>query len=400
MPVKGFIGLQRQGKTYSCMKYAVLPMLKTGRKVVTNIPVTPKALEEFPNLEYQKEIDYENLQAGALYAIDEIWNDCPKGLTTMKLPEKFKEFFAMSGHLVGDNGLTTEIIVITQNYETQICDYVLGQIERTYYVEKIKISDKLNKCSTKEYKGVVKGNPPRGKPEGATLEPYDSEIFEYYKSNSGAKDGQISIEMDAVKKKGLMDLKTIKYGIPIGIVVIILLIYFGSSMFDGVTNKKNLKEQKKHNYPTATGSRSIANRSSIVPQQIINPAKSKRQKEIIDFYDFTDEINTFPLAEDKRLTGQLNVFFPPNVVKNIWQLTIKNQYTIDVSANHVKQDIYGQYYMVYRGEIVTQYTGEKPFIYDDKYIPDGRSLENKESMAIANSEPVKEHQENNILLNQ
>lgn len=396
MPVKAFIGLQRQGKSYSAMKYAVLPMLKAGRKVITSIAVTDKALEEFPNLEYQKEINYKDIHAGAVYVLDEVWKECPKGLTTAKLPEIFKEFFAMSGHLVGENDLTTEIIIITQNFETQLCDYILGQIETTYYVEKVPLTDKINQCRTTTYRGVVKGNPPRAKNEGVKLEKYDPKVFEYYKSNSGSKNGQVAIEMDVIKPKTLMDLKIVKYGIPLGVIAIFLIIYFGSSLFGGITgsDKNKIKTRGGPNGTKVI----VGNNPASKVRRNIQPVKTARQKEIESFYKFTDELSTFPLSKDKRLTGQFKISYPPKIIKDMWQLTINNQKTIEITANHIKKDIYGQNYLVYRGEIVTEYTGEEPLIYDENYMPDGRSLENKESSAVANVEPVKRQQENSILL--
>lgn len=371
MPVKAFIGLQRQGKSYSAVKYALLPALRKGRTVVTNIALKQKAIDEFPNLIYQESIDYKNPVPGALYVIDEIWKDCAKGVTAAKTPEEFKQFFAMSGHLVGDNGLTTEIIVITQNLETQICDYILGQIETTYYVKKKALTEGIKKCQTTEYQGIVKGNPPRGKKEGVKLEPYDPQVFEYYKSNSGAEEGQTAIEMDAVKSKTLLDNPFVKYGLVGGIIVLPFLIYF---VFNSLGNlfpdqKEPIKIQNKVNSSSIADNTFDYEQNNPITKPIIKKDNSKKIELLTNYYEYFDEHNVFPASKDKRITGAYK--YITNGFK--WEgvhVTIRNQKTINVPMHMVRIDEFGEYFLVYRNELVTNTTGEPPTEYI-AYLPNG-----------------------------
>ena len=49
MTVQAFVGRPRQGKSYSAVELAIIPALREGRIVYTNIPLLPAVLDDFPN---------------------------------------------------------------------------------------------------------------------------------------------------------------------------------------------------------------------------------------------------------------------------------------------------------------------------------------------------------------
>lgn len=405
MPIKAFIGRPRQGKSYSVTKNVILKALRAGRLVVTNIPMKKKAYEEFEGLIYfQYEIDYKNIIAGAVYVIDEIWKDCESGQTAKTMSQDLKHFIAMHGHDSNDDGITTEIVIITQNLK-QICTYITELIETTYYVEKIQLSSTQQRCRTNEYNGSVTGNPPRVKPVAQRLDKYDSDVFEYYKSHTTANEEITVVEMDAVSSKKLTDLPIVRYGLPLSVIAVILGIYFFITSFNRMFSDKNDVENQENEITEIqqtiqTKKVSTEHNSytkKLKPTTIKKVNKSQRKKEIKEFYDFTDELTVFPMSENMRLTGKATMIVPPFYSNDWWELTIDNKKVIQVPSSHVKKDVYGQFYLVYRNQIVTEYTGEEPLIFVAQYMPDGSISSGTEEGAVINTGAEKDKEKTSFM---
>lgn len=77
MSVFAYVGLPRSGKTYTAVSQQILPALRQGRLVVTNVPMKRDVVvRDIP--------DAENLlrefpMAAVVAAPDSIWEHCPNG---------------------------------------------------------------------------------------------------------------------------------------------------------------------------------------------------------------------------------------------------------------------------------------------------------------------------------
>lgn len=87
MAIDAYVGLPGSGKTYSVVKFAILPSLKQGRLVITNIPLTdlahqdyPDQIRQLPHNWYQDEKLFETVPNGAVVVLDELWRRWPKGM--------------------------------------------------------------------------------------------------------------------------------------------------------------------------------------------------------------------------------------------------------------------------------------------------------------------------------
>ena len=128
MTVQAFVGRPRQGKSYSAVELAIIPALKEGRIVYTNIPLLPVTLEDFPNADCRY-LDLKEHKSnprfwsqtvcnGALVVADELWRVWPKGLTPAQLNKRDDlEFIKEHGHLADENGRIVDIVMVTQTLD-------------------------------------------------------------------------------------------------------------------------------------------------------------------------------------------------------------------------------------------------------------------------------------------
>src|SRR5258708_5249561 len=111
MSIVAYTGLPRSGKSYSVVEHQILPALKAGRKVVTNLPLRMDAIEalnmpgevvEFPLTtvvaEPHKILEY--CTAGCIFILDEAWKIFPQGVQSNKVPDEYKALLAEHGHMV------------------------------------------------------------------------------------------------------------------------------------------------------------------------------------------------------------------------------------------------------------------------------------------------------------
>lgn len=261
MPISYYAGKPRHGKSYSVMARVVIPALKAGRTVVTNIPVLEPALQ-LPGKVHQlkrgkstmRDIadlllldkddetgDYKpNMEfAGAVFVLDEFMFLCSSGVKTAAIDEKVKAFFAMHGHVnaeIGGHSYSTEIVLMSQD-ASQICAMVKAMVDQSFLIEKTLVGSK-KLWTAKIYSGCVGVNTGAAKATYLRTEQgtYDPEIFPYYKSQTlGEGHGDESKTDDATN---LLNLKAFRYGLPLAFVVLPLLIWFAAKSFTAMFGGK------------------------------------------------------------------------------------------------------------------------------------------------------------------
>ncbi|MCG7588124.1 exodeoxyribonuclease V subunit beta, partial [Photobacterium sp. OFAV2-7] len=206
-------GRPKSGKSYEAVKYHIIPAIKSGRKVITNLPLVVEHFVKIFGAEVRDLIkvvdsyDTSNFDSGAadfhfskpehymdewrdennkgpLFVVDECHFALPRGKV---LPEVIK-YFTMHGHYGVD------ILLLTQNVR-QTDTNILGLVEVMYRTIK---NTALG--STKTYtKKVLDGY--RGAVVNTEQRKYDDKIFPYYKAFTGSQ--------GAVEAAGPSDVKPI-----------------------------------------------------------------------------------------------------------------------------------------------------------------------------------------------
>lgn len=199
--ITAYVGLPGSGKSYGVTEQLIIPALKQGRPVWTNIPMNQaECLRQFNCCPVQFDTDdikdnprwwFDVFEAGALLVIDECWTLWPAGLKANNAREEDKEFLFKHRHLTG-GGFATEIVLVTQDL-AQIASFARAVVETTYRAKKLSEVGADNRFKILVYTGAVTGNLPPEKSLLQTLGPfkYQEKIYSLYSSQTMG-DGQSS----------------------------------------------------------------------------------------------------------------------------------------------------------------------------------------------------------------
>lgn len=121
---------------------------------------------------------------GSLIVIDEIWQLWPAGTNARNVRDQYKSFLAEHRHLVGENGLATEIVFVTQDL-SQIANFTRSPIETTFRVTKLTNLGLKNHYRVDVYYGAATGaSPPISKRASEIQGKFKKEIYALYKSHN------------------------------------------------------------------------------------------------------------------------------------------------------------------------------------------------------------------------
>lgn len=200
MSISLVIGTPKHGKTYLAVKDWVLPAADQSRAIVTNIPLDIDKLKvDYPDLDvtYIDKDAYKSgdftrpdvIRPGAVYLLDEIYMFLPKGKRVDQIPDHIKEFFAQHAHY-NDGKNTCEIVMLTQDPETQMSKFAASLVEYTYIITKRTGLGKTaaNYYSVQSINGPwldLLRQPPKEREIGLSAPAkYDPDVYQYYKSQS------------------------------------------------------------------------------------------------------------------------------------------------------------------------------------------------------------------------
>lgn len=155
MSIVAYTGLPGAGKSYGVVENVILPSLRKGRTVYTNIPMNYDELQKDKTIkgnlvtfrnEDVTETWLDELPAGIIFVLDEAWRVYPAGVRADKMPESYKSFLAEHRHKVDENGNSNEIIFVTQDL-SQLASFVRKLIEETFIVKKMSAFGKRGRPS-------------------------------------------------------------------------------------------------------------------------------------------------------------------------------------------------------------------------------------------------------------
>lgn len=204
MAITAYTGLPGSGKSHGVFEHVIVPALEQGKRVWTNIPFIEAALVErslpIPTAFTVAEIEnnpkwfQEVFEPGAVIIIDECWRLWSSGLKANNAVEGHKSFLAEHRHMVGEDGFSTEVVLVTQDLG-QLAMFVRQLVDTTYRFVKADKIGMRNAYAMHVYTGAVTGqNPPDSKKLRTIPGKYNPAIFKLYKSHTMSATGQAGDE--------------------------------------------------------------------------------------------------------------------------------------------------------------------------------------------------------------
>lgn len=270
MSITCYTGLPGSGKSYEVVRSVILPALREGRTVWTNIPLALDALEREtgtrPTLFDVKDVIdnpgwfQQVLPAGALVVLDECWRLWPSGLKASNALEGHKSFLAEHRHMVGSDGRSTEIVLVTQD-TGQLAAFVRQLIEKTYRTKKLDVLGQPNRYRIDIYEGCVTGaSPPMDKRVREMYGEYKEEVYRYYQSHTMSQTGSAGNESKADQRANILRGGQVKAILAALVVLPIVVVWLGYKTYQGYTGKEAKAE--------AGASPAVASVQSVAPAPV------------------------------------------------------------------------------------------------------------------------------------
>jgi len=203
--LSAYTGLSGSGKSYSVVERVILPSLKSGLPVWTNIPLKLEELAKDYDIDLITEFKWQDLKEnrywlmdvlpkGVVFVFDEVQKVFPAGMKASALSDSEKQFFTEYRHQVSEIGHSTQVVLITQDL-SNVTNFIRSLIGVTYRHVKLQ-SVGLKKFNVGIYEGAACGpNPPRSQRNTKTgPHSYKKEIYKYYSSATASDTGNVGDE--------------------------------------------------------------------------------------------------------------------------------------------------------------------------------------------------------------
>ncbi|SEE09057.1 zonular occludens toxin domain-containing protein [Pseudomonas anguilliseptica] len=190
MAIDAYMGLPGSGKSYGVVEYCVIPSLKEGRHVVTNIPLEVSLLTsvyggeitQLPD-DWYEDIEFsESIPNGCVLILDEVWRKYPSGQKVNQVPVQDMALLKEHRHRVDATGKAMRVILVTQD-AADLSSWVRKLVAHAYRMEKLDALGSTKRFRVDIYKGCPTGdNPPKRLLIRQTTGTYKPEIYQYYRS--------------------------------------------------------------------------------------------------------------------------------------------------------------------------------------------------------------------------
>lgn len=215
MAITAYTGLPGSGKSHSVVEHVILPALKAGRCVVTNVAMHwDKVREAFPDGDLREispdalkaagfgEID-ELLPHGCVLVLDEVWRVWPQGLKAADVSEAHKELLAMHRHRKDAKGRSMEVVLVTQDL-SQLARFARDLVDETFRTVKLSSVGADNRYRVDVYRGPAVGpNPPERTRIRQIFGKYRSEVWQWYRSHTLAEAEGVGVDESKTDKRGI-----------------------------------------------------------------------------------------------------------------------------------------------------------------------------------------------------
>jgi len=396
MTILLYTGRPGAGKSYSSVSNVIIPAIKAGRTVVTNVVLKKSEIySKFPDAnimslddslsfdDADRVFNQSNFPAGSVFVIDECSEFFPSGQKQSNLKDTVLQFFTKHRHSVGINGKTSEIVLMTQA-SSQLSAWIRALIDTQYNHVKLDKHGFSNMFRVDVYDGCHTGeNIPEKHLVKSMTGKYKGSMFKYYKSHT---------QNDTVFESGLEE-KADKRGnhfhvyrnAILGILAMPFLLWFsystlvsafgqddieppasvivgdengGGSQNDGVEVKssKSVIKSESDNKETFLGPKT---RSEVLMEKEI--------KKALPYY-MDDIFLKLPESEKYKLVGTIRS-------SSYYHALIRSESTtheIDLKKQCTYRQVIREWVCVINGELVASYTG--PIFGDEGVLDDQGSL--------------------------
>jgi len=226
MAICAYVGRPGAGKSYGVVENVILPAFERSRCVVTNIPMITEALDarfdeyrllniESPALETEE--FWLSIPKGAVVVLDEVWRAFPNGMKQDQIPKERREFLAEHRHMVGEDGYSVEVVLVTQDLK-QIAASIRPLIDKLYVAEKLDAAGSASRYRVDIYQGYeVKA----AKFIRSVFGRYKPEVYQFYKSHTKSESAVAGIEEKADKRATIWGNKYLLFAVPLAWVGVI-----------------------------------------------------------------------------------------------------------------------------------------------------------------------------------
>ncbi|WP_276575318.1 zonular occludens toxin domain-containing protein [Pseudomonas tohonis] len=213
MALNGYFGRPGSGKSYSVVEYVIIPALKKGRHVVTNIPLESDLLVQvFGGQVTQLPLDAlddeklpELVPHGSVAVIDECWRRWPSGQKVSQAPVGDLQWLKEHRHRVDKSGNAMQVVLVTQD-RADLAAWVRKLIAHSFEMNKLEEVGMSNRFGIKVYKGCPTGeHVPSKYVIREAYGTYKPDIYQYYRSatQSEASDLNVGDEKAMDKRSNL-----------------------------------------------------------------------------------------------------------------------------------------------------------------------------------------------------
>lgn len=250
MAIWSYVGLPRNGKSYNVVQEQIIPALKQGRRVVTNIPLVEAELRargatgEIVQLDQERlsardakdwprvEDELRKCTAGAVCVFDEVWRYLPQGLTAKNVAPAWLTLFAEHGHRVDAEGRMMQIVLVTQDL-SQIAAFARSLVERTVVVTKLTVAGSDKRFRVDVYAGAVTGlKPPVSKRISEEYGTYDPDVFACYVSRTMQEGSSAKVDESTLSKRGSFARNFyVRWGLPVAAVALVFGVWKALGFF-------------------------------------------------------------------------------------------------------------------------------------------------------------------------
>jgi zona occludens toxin len=313
MAIVGYSGLPGSGKSYGVVENVVLPALKKGRHIITNIPLkTGRLSDDFPDgrvtiftnkdvQDNQKFFSLDEHPSGVIWIIDEAWRYWRSGQKSTNIPEHEKSFFTEHRHCVGEDGMTNEIVLVTQDL-SQLCSFVRSLIEETFKATKMTAIGKSNYYKIAVYSGAVSGQRNGNAIRNLAPKKYSSDVYQYYKSHTKNKtDFAAGMEEKIDDRGNILKRPLFKIFIPFAVLVCFFSVRNVYSYF----NPSDELELNSDNEKSA-----VVSSVQISKTDRISPDSSSHNIDPNDLQTLSElQRGWLPISDSWRIVGRINDSF-------------------------------------------------------------------------------------------
>lgn len=255
MAINGYFGQPRSGKSYSVVEYVVIPALKQGRHVITNIPLQADLLVQvFGGEITQLDLDAlddpdlaDKIPHGAVAILDESWRRWPAGQKVSAASKKDLRWLKEHGHRVSADGKAMQIVLVTQ-VAADLASWVRSLINHSFHMAKLDSIGADKRFSIKVYKGCPTGDriPAKALVRDA-FGTYKPDIYQYYQSATQSESDTLNVgDEKAIDRRGSIWGSTTMKLILISVPVLFLSGIWGVNYFLGMPDRIKAREAARH----------------------------------------------------------------------------------------------------------------------------------------------------------